>query len=114
MSATFFHVSPRCNRASIQAHGLDHTRGDSAYTGVSFAPGNYLFTDRATAAVYLGIREQEELDEYGRDAESYDLWRITGIPENLAADEFADDSSGLGKHSVFTDAPIPAEHLTLA
>lgn len=110
----FFHVAPASARESIEQHGLDHAKGESAYadTSLNYPTGNYLFTDPQAAADYATAREQEELDEYGPEAEDYDLYEVTLPPDaRVEPDPFRDDESGLGASAVYAPDPIPADHV---
>ncbi|GAB2732512.1 hypothetical protein GCM10027273_09010 [Nocardioides pakistanensis] len=105
----YFHVAPESAWYSIAEHGLDHTRGESAYADISleYPPGNYLFTDPDAATAYAAVREAEERDEYGLlDAEEYAVFEVEHDGP-VTLDPFADDESGLGQSAVYTDQPIP-------
>lgn len=107
-----YHVAPSSARPSILAHGLDHSRGQSAYTAMDFPAGNYLFTSEQAALEYASVREREEADEYGLDAETYDIYEVEWEgPTSL--DPFADDPSGLGEFSVYVTEVIPPSAVRL-
>lgn len=108
----YYHVAPKEFRDSIQEHGLDHTRGDSAYTGLDFPRGNYLFHNEEHAHHYRDVRDEEEQEEYGPEAREHDVWHVSG-DHPVHQDPFHDDESGLGESSVYSTSPIPAHHLRL-
>lgn len=107
-----YHVSASDQRDSILSTGLDHTSGTSAYEGMDYERGNYVFTDLGVATKYLHIREEEERNEYGMSAVPYDLYRVDGDGLDLAPDQFADDASGLGQFSRLVREPIKPGRIT--
>lgn len=110
----YFHVAPEDAADSIAEHGLDHTRGESAYADISldYPQGNYLFADPDAAAQYAAMRAEEEADEYGPDARDYDVYEVRHDGP-VSLDPFHDDESGLGASAVYTDQPIPADRIRL-
>lgn len=109
----YFHVAPRTARDSIRAHGLDHTRGESAYRAhIEYPAGTYLFLREGDAYAYQAIRQRQELDEYGPEAVAYDVWAVT-CPLVVFPDPFRDDESGLGEYSVFTTEHVAPCHVRL-
>jgi hypothetical protein len=72
----FFHVSSAENRESIEAHGLDHSRGQRVWEGHDYPAGNYLFQHEQAAHDYAHYHAERERDEYGEQALPYDVYRV--------------------------------------
>ena len=102
-----WHASPRRNRASILAHGLDPDRRQPIWAIAGQPPAIYFARTRSEAERYVAHTLQRFQPRAGAGLADWDLWRLQGEGIGVCQD---DDWNG----ALHTTDPVPAAALTLA